>query len=166
MAQAMLSARLATRGVTVRVTSAGILGSGQPPPPEVISVMAARGIDVTGHRSRLATADDLARADLVLGLAREHVRHAVVLLPAAWPRAFTVLELLRRGHQAGPRSPAEPFGDWLARAGGDRDRRDLLGSSPADDVADPMGGPPHGYQATAELLDQLTRHLVDLCLLS
>lgn len=166
MAQAMLSARLATRGVTARVTSAGILGGDGQPPPEVISVMAARDIDVSGHRSRLVTADDLARADLVLGLAREHVRHAVVLLPAAWPRAFTVLELLRRGHQAGPRSPGEPLGDWLARAVGDRGRRDLLGSSPADDVADPMGGPPHEYQATAELLDQLTRHLVDLCLLS
>ena len=160
MAQAMLSARLATRGVTVRVTSAGILGSGQPPPPEVISVMAARGIDVSGHRSRLVTADDLARADLVLGLAREHVRHAAVLLPAAWPRAFTVLELLRRGHQAGPRSPGEPLGDWLTRAAGDRGRRDLLGSSPADDVADPAGGPLRGYEATAGLLDQLTRDLV------
>jgi protein-tyrosine phosphatase len=166
MAQAMLSARLATRGVAARVASAGILGGDGQPPPEVISVMAARGIDVSGHRSRLVTADDLARADLVLGLAREHVRHAVVLLPAAWPRAFTVLEVLRRGHQAGPRLPGEPLSDWLARAAGDRGRRDLLGSSPADDVADPMGGPPDEYQATAELLDQLTRHLIDLCLLS
>jgi len=166
MARAMLSAQLSTRGVTAGVTSAGIGGGGEPPLPEVISVMAARGIDVTGHRSRLATADDLARADLVLGLAREHVRHAAVLLPAAWPRAFTLLELLRRGHQVGPRSPAEPLGDWLARAAGDRDRRDLLGSSPADDVADPAGGPLRGYQATADLLDQLTRDLVEQCWLN
>jgi protein-tyrosine phosphatase len=167
MAQAMLSARLAAQGVTTaRVDSAGMRGGGLQPPPEVISVMAARGIDVSGHRSRLVTADDLAHADLVLGLAREHVRHAAVLLPTAWPRAFTLRELLRRGHQAGARPPGEPFGDWLARAALHRDRRDLLGSSPADDVADPTGGPPRGYQATAELLDQLTRHLVDLCLLS
>lgn len=166
MAQAMLSARLTARGVTDPVTSAGMLQGGRRPPPEVISVMAARGIDVTGHRSRAVTAADLADADLILGMAREHVRHAVVLQPQAWPRAFTIRELLRRGHQADGRSPGEPFGDWLTRVAGDRGRRDLLGSNPADDVADPAGGPLRGYQATAEQLDQLTRDLVELGRLS
>ena len=162
MAQAMLSARLAARGVPVPVASAGLLGEGRPPPPEVVSVMAARGIDVTGHRSRIVTVDDLAAADLILGLAREHVRHAAVLLPGAWPRAFTLRELSRRGGQAGARAPGEPLGDWLTRAAGGRRRPDLLGSHPADDVADPAGGPTPGYQATADLLDQLTRDLVEL----
>jgi protein-tyrosine phosphatase len=166
MAQAMLSARLVELGATTSVTSAGMLGGGRRPPPEVISVMAARGLDVTRHRSRTVSPADLADADLVLGLAREHVRHATVLSPEAWPRAFTIRELLRRGHQAGARSPGEPFGGWLARAAGDRSRRDLLGSSPADDVADPACGPLRGYQATAELLDRLTRDLVELCRLS
>jgi protein-tyrosine phosphatase len=162
MAQAMVSARLAARGVTVPVVSAGLLDSGRPPPPEVISVMAARGIDVAGHRSRTVTADDLAAAVLILGLAREHVRHAAVLLPEVWPRAFTVRELLRRGQQAGLRAPGEPLGHWLTRAAGGRRRPDLLGSSPADDVADPAGGPLRGYQATSDLLDHLTRDLVEL----
>jgi protein-tyrosine phosphatase len=125
--------------------------------------MAARGIDVARHRSRLVTADDLAAADLILGLSREHVRHATVLLPAAWPRAFTIRELLRRGHEAGLRSPGEPLGAWLTRAARGRSRRDLLGSSPADDVADPASGPLHRYQATADLLDQLTSDLVQRC---
>lgn len=162
MAQAMLSARLAARGVTVSVASAGLLGSGWQPPPEVIAVMAARGVDVTGHRSRIVTADDLASADLILGLAREHVRHAAVLLPAAWPRAFTIRELLRRGQQAGVRAPGEPLRHWLTRAADGRSRLDLLGSRPADDVADPAGGPLRGYQATSGLLDCLTRDLVEL----
>ena len=156
MAQAMLSARLAARGVAVPVASAGLLGGGRPPPPEVVSVMAARGIDVAGHRSRIVTADDLAAADLILGLAREHVRHAAVLRPEAWPRAFTIRELLRRGRQAGARAPGEPLGHWLTRAADGRRRADLLGSHPADDVADPVGGPLRGYQATAVLLDRLT----------
>jgi len=82
MAQALLSARLAALGVELPVASAGLLGGGRPPPPEVVSVMAARCIDVTSHRSRVVTADDLAAADLILGLTREHVRHAAVLLPA------------------------------------------------------------------------------------
>ena len=162
MAQAMLSARLASRGVTVGVASAGLLGSGWQPPPEVIAVMAARGIDVTSHRSRVVTVDDLASADLVLGLAREHVRHAAVLRPEAWPRAFTLRELLRRGQQAGVRAPGEPLGDWLARAADGRSRPDLLGRRPADDVADPAGGPLRGYRATSGLLDCLTRDLAEL----
>jgi protein-tyrosine phosphatase len=162
MAQAMLSARLAARGVAVPVASAGLLGSGRPPPPVVVSVMAARGIDVTGHRSRVVSADDLAAADLILGLTREHVRHAAVLRPAAWPRAFTIRELLRRGQQAGARAPGEPLGHWLTRAAVGRRRADLLGSHPADDVADPAGGPFREYQATADILDRLTRGLVEL----
>jgi protein-tyrosine phosphatase len=163
MAQAILSARLAARDIPAVVSSAGQLADGLPPPAEVISVMAARGADVAGHRSRLVTGADLAAADLVLGMAREHVRHATVLLPEAWPRAFTLRELVRRGAQAGPRPPGEPLGDWLARAAAARTRRDLLGRGGDDDVADPFGGPLPGYQATATLLDGLTRDLVTLC---
>jgi protein-tyrosine-phosphatase len=162
MAQALLSARLAARGVAVPVASAGLLGSGRTPPPEVVSVMAAMGIDVTDHRSRTVTADDLAAAGLILGLTREHVRHAAVLLPAAWPRTFTIRELLRRGRQAGARAPDEPLAHWLTRAADGRRREDLLGSHPADDVADPAGGPLREYQATADTLDRLTRDLVEL----
>jgi protein-tyrosine phosphatase len=163
MAQAMLSARTSAWSRVVSVSSAGLLHGGQPPPVEVISVMAARGLDVTGHRSRPVTAADLARADLILGMAREHARHAAVLLPGCWPRTFTLRELLRRGQQSGPRGPGEPLGDWLARAGAGRDRRELLGTGTADDVPDPYGGPLAGYQATADLLDALTRDLAALC---
>ncbi len=162
MAQAMLSAL----APAVSVSSAGLLGGGQPPPAAVVSVMAARGIDVADHRSRRVSAADLAAADLIIGLAREHARHAAVLRPECWPRAFTLRELLRRGWQTGPRAPGEPLGDWLARAGGDRSRRDLLGSAAADDVPDPYGGPFAGYQAAADLLDGLTRDLAALCRLS
>jgi protein-tyrosine phosphatase len=162
MAHGLLAARLAERGVLVPVGSAGLLAGGRRPPAEVISVMAARGIDVAGHASRAVTADDLAAAGLIIGLAREHVRHAAVLRPDAWPRAFTIRELLRRGGQAGPRGPAESLADWLARAADGRVRADVLGRSPDDDVADPVGGPLPRYQATAALLDRLTRDLVEL----
>jgi protein-tyrosine phosphatase len=162
MAQGLLSARLAGTGRPVPVTSAGLLGAGQPPPAEVVTVMAARGIDVAGHRSRTVTADDIAGAALVVGLTREHVRHCAVLVPQAWPRAFTLRELVRAGQAAGPRGPGEPLSGWLARVAGDRTRHDLLGYRPADDVADPYGGPLAGYQATADLLDGLTRELAAL----
>ena len=40
--------------------------------------------------------------------------------------------------------PGEPLASWLARVQLGRDRVELLGDSPDDDVADPMGGPPMG----------------------
>lgn len=161
LAQALLSAELAARGGAALVVSAGTRGAGHPPPAEVTEILAAWGIDASRHRGRLVTPDDLAAADLILGMTREHVRHAAVLLPEAWPRAFTLTEIVRRGRLAGPRLPAEPLGDWLARAAHGRTRGDLLGGGP-DDIADPAGGPPHGYLATAELLRQLTRELARL----
>jgi protein-tyrosine phosphatase len=162
MAAPLLSARLAALGVPVPVSSAGMTGRAAAPPAEAAAAMAGRGHDISDHRSRPAEASDLAAADLVLGMTREHVRHAVVLLPAAWPRTFTLKELVRRGYRAGARLPGEPLAVWLARAGHGRDRRDLLGSSARDDVADPFGGPAWDYEATAALLDQLTGELAGL----
>ena len=142
--------------------TAGLRGGGLPASPEAISVMAARGLDLTGHRSRALAAAELAAADLVLAMAREHLRHAVVMTPAAWPRAFTLRELVRRGEQAGPRRPGEDLAGWLGRAHAGRERSALLGDSPGDDIADPVGSPLPQYTATAALLDDLLAQLVRL----
>jgi protein-tyrosine phosphatase len=163
MAEALLAGHLAALGAPILVCSAATTDLDARPPAEVVAVMAARGHDVAGHRSRAVGATDLAAAGLILGMTREHVRHAVVLLPAAWPRSFTLKELVRRGQQIGPRMPDEPLSGWLDRAGHGRDHRDLLGGSAEDDIADPYGGPMPGYESTAHLLDQLTDELADLC---
>ncbi len=163
MTAALLARRLVAAGAAGWVRSAGVLAAGQPAPPEAISVMAGYGLDVSRHRSRLMTAEELGAATLVLTMAREHVRQAVVTEPAAWPRAFTLKEILRRGEQAGPRASGESLADWTARLHVGRERSALLGDSPDDDIPDPMGGPPQAYLRTATLLDQLTGHLVELC---
>jgi protein-tyrosine phosphatase len=163
MAAALLTQELATRGIAAQVSSAGTLGSGAPPPAEVAAVMAGYGLDVAGHRSHLAAPGDLARADLVLAMAREHLRHAVVAAPDAWPRAFTLRELVRRGSLAGPRQPAETLAQWLSRVQAGRSRMALLGESAQDDVADPIGGPLGGYEQTAAELRHLVVGLADLC---
>lgn len=141
----------------------GLLQEGAAPPPEAVSALAGYGLDISGHRSHRVTAADLRGADLVLGMSRAHVRHAVVVAPEIWPRAFTLKELLRRGLETGPRRPGEPVADWLARAHHGRERVALLGDSPADDVADPMGGPPQAYVNTAALLNELMGRLAGLC---
>jgi len=163
MAEALLTRRLAASPTPAAVRSAGLLQEGEAPPPEVISALAAHGLDISAHRSHRVTAADLTAADLVLGMSREHVRHAVVTAPPTWPRAFTLKELVRRGEEAGPRPPGEPLAEWLARLNEGRDRVGLLGDSPADDVADPMGGPPQAYADTVTLLEGLVARLAGVC---
>jgi protein-tyrosine phosphatase len=163
MAEALLTDRLAALGSATTVRSGGMLGEGEPPRPEAITVMAGYGLDIAAHRSRRVTAQDLETADLTLAMARENLRHAVVTAPAVWPRAFTLRELVRRGGAAGQRGSEESLGAWLARAHHGRERAALLGDSPTDDVADPTGGPPDGYAETAAILSGLLDQLVGLC---
>ena len=162
MAAALLARRLSGLGVAARVRSAGMLRGGDPPLPEVISVMARYGIDITGHRSRVACAADLARASLVLAMARDHLRYAVVTEPGVWPRAFTLRELIRRGERIGPRRPGEPLSGWLSRAHEGRERVALLGDSPDDDVPDPAGQPLRAYEDVARLLDRSVARQAEL----
>jgi protein-tyrosine phosphatase len=162
MAESLLSHRLAAVGLPASVSSAGLLGDGAPPPPEVLLAMAGYGLDAAAHRARALGDGELAGSDLVLAMAREHLRHAVVALPAVWPCAFTLKELVRRGQQIGPRLAGEPLAGWVRRAHQGRDRSALLGDSTDDDVADPTGGPLEAYALTAAELDHLLAQLVDL----
>jgi protein-tyrosine phosphatase len=162
MAAALLAWRLSGLGVMVPVRSAGMIGGGDPPFPEVISVMAWYGIEIASHRSSIACAADLAHASLVLAMARDSLRYAVTTEPGAWPRTFTLKEIVRRGERIGPRPPGEPFADWLSRAHAGRERASLLGDSAEDDVADPAGGSLRIYGDTARLLDRLVSRLTEL----
>lgn len=159
LAQALLSEHLTRTGVSARIESAGLLAPGRAADPVVVSLLAGRGIDVSGHLSRYADARAVRQADLVITMAREHLRHAVVVAPQAWPRAFTLRDLVRRAEMAAPRPAAVPVAAWLDGLHQGRRRRDVLGSSSEDDIADPAGGPAAGYLATAGILDELLARL-------
>jgi protein-tyrosine phosphatase len=163
MVEGLLRHKLAAAGVEARVGSAGVLDDeGRPPSEDGVAVMAARGIDTSGHRSRRMTAEMLAQADLIVGMARDHVREAVLSSPDAWGRTFTLKELVRRGTDVGPRAPGQPLDEWLAKVHAGRTRGDLLGLSEVDDVADPIGQPLAVYEQTAAELDHLTGRLTAL----
>jgi protein-tyrosine phosphatase len=124
--------------------------------------MHARGVDLSTHRSTEATPALVADSDLVLGMAREHVRDALALDPDVWPRAFTLKELVRRGDAIGTRRSGETLGGWLARAAGDRDISTMLGPSADDDVSDPIGQSVAQYGDTADEIATLTARLAEL----
>jgi protein-tyrosine phosphatase len=162
LAEALLRARLSRLGVTARVSSAGIVNEGLPATVEAVEVAAALGLDTSGHRSRLLTAEAIEQADLVVGLAREHVREALVLVPQAWPKTYTLKELVRRGEATGARTVGQPLNEWLEKVHAGRTRMELLGRSTDDDVADPIGRGRSVYERMGVEIDDLVAHLVDL----
>ena len=125
-----------------------------------VRAMARFSLDIASHRSRKITADDLERADLVVTLDRDCLRAAVVVAPDAWPRAFTLKELVRRGRACGSRPATQSLSAWVARVHRGRTRSDLLGSCSDDDVADPAGGPQRGYDRTAAVLSSLVAAMI------
>ena len=162
MAEGLLQHQMVERGVPGRVSSAGLVYEGEPAEPLAIEAMAGHGLDIAPHRSRRLAAGLLADVDLVLGMERRHVREVVVLEPSTMPKAFTLKELVRRGEAEGPRRPERSVDDWLAAVAEDRTPNEHLGMSPADDVADPLGGTLGHFRRTALELDDLTSRLADL----
>ena len=138
------------------------MSDGQPATDPAVDTMAARGLDITGHRSRRISPELLGGPDLILGMAREHVREVVVLRPDLYPRTFTLKELVRRGGEVGPRGPGQSIEAWLQAVHHGRSPTQLMGASPNDDVADPIGRGTPVYEATALELVDLVDQLVDL----
>jgi protein-tyrosine phosphatase len=158
-AEALLRHRLTEAGVDAEVRSAGLLEAGHPASQYGVAVLAERGIDASAHRSRTMLVDELLGADLILGMAREHVRAAAVQAPEAWRRTFTLKELVRRGDEIGARRPGQTLDDWLAEVRADRSTADLMGDSHADDIADPIGQPRPAYESMIVELDGLIGRL-------
>lgn len=162
MAEAFLRHRLAGRGVDAVVHSAGLLNDGAPASAHGVAVLGGWGLDITAHRSRLVTEAMIRAADLVVGMARYHVREAVVLVPDAFSRSFALKELVRRGEEIGPRAPGQALGEWLEKAHAGRTHADLLGEAEDDDILDPIGLPRATYKAVAQEIGGLVERLVEL----
>jgi protein-tyrosine-phosphatase len=162
MLEAFLGSALRARGADAHVHSAGTLADGRPAVREVVEVSADRGHDLRPHVGRRLSPEMIRDAALVLPLAREHLREVVVMAPEAFPRTFTPKELVRRAAAVGGRRPDEPLTAFLDRAHEGRTPQQLMGNDPADDVADPIGGPRAGYERTAVELEQLAVALAAL----
>jgi protein-tyrosine-phosphatase len=161
MAEALLRARLAERGIDEPVSSAGMLFDDRPPEDGAVRALARRGLDISGHRSRTLTPDMIAEADLVIGMERRHVREAAVLVEGSFSRAFTLPELVASGQVVGPRGDL-PMRSWAGHITASRKIDQYLGDDPTEEVPDPMGQSRRAFRATADLLDELLTELVDL----
>jgi protein-tyrosine phosphatase len=163
VAEAFLREKVEAAGIAdVRVHSAGLLESGRAAPHDNIDVMAELGYDLEAHRSRRITIDMVEAADLVIGMAREHVREVAVEQPDAWPRTFTLREVVRRGEEVGPRGADQPLDEWISKVHAGRTPVMLVGASEDDDVADPMGRSRRHFEVAAGEIQDLVDRLFDL----
>jgi protein-tyrosine-phosphatase len=162
MAEGMLRKLLTDSGARADIGSAGLLRGGAPATRHAIAVMADRGIDISRHVSRTIDPEAVRSTPLIIGMAREHVREAVVGYGADIEHTFTLKELVRRGERTGPRKPDETVVEWLARVTDGRRSADLMGEDHDDDIPDPVGRSRAHYEATARELDVLFRRLVAL----
>jgi protein-tyrosine phosphatase len=162
MAEAFLRERLAVRELDVTVSSSGLLPPGSPAARDVVDLMAARGIDVTAHRSRTLDADIIASADLILGMERNHLTELVAITPEAYTRAFTLPEFVRRVESLGlEESGATDLATILETIGETRGRRELLRITVADEIPDPMGRSGKVFDRAANDISMLVDRLVE-----
>jgi len=150
---------MAAARVRAQVLSAGTnVNEIAPVTAETLTAARELWFDLSSHESTPLDATTVADADLVLGMTRAHAREIIVIEPVAAWRTFTFKELVRRA-EASPRV-REPFGDWISRLASERGSDELLGSSPDDDVADPIGQPLSVFRRTLTELDDLSDRLV------
>lgn len=111
MAAGLLRNKLATEHPNGqhRVFSAGIWAlDGQPASPNAVAVMAERGIDISDHIAHTIAAEDIAEADLILGMSHEHVE----MIRNTWPQYEW--KLFRLCEMSGKRKDIQdPYGGSL-----------------------------------------------------
>lgn len=123
---------------------------------------AAFGLDLRPHMARRLDVGMVARADMVIGMERSHVREVVLADPPAFSKSFTLREIVRRGAERGGRNSLQSLPEWLTYLGEGRRHLDLIGDSPRDDILDPMGGKPKEYRVMLNDLEALTQALHSL----
>jgi protein-tyrosine phosphatase len=146
-AELLLERDLTVSGIDgVTVHSAGTRGAKYGPPDRLVKEARNFGIDLAGHVPRKFDTSMIVEADVVIGMAREHVREVVVAEASAFAKTFTLREIVRRGQAQGPRPSDVELGAWLASIHVGRRYSDLIGDAAEDDIADPMGGSSDDYR--------------------
>jgi len=118
MAEGLVRVGAAARGRAVELRSGGILGiEGRPADPLAVRVMGEVGVDISAHRSKGISDDDLVWADHILVMELQHQAALRERLPAAEGK------ILQLGPLGGSTEVPDPVGGWRWRF---RRSRDLL----------------------------------------
>jgi protein-tyrosine phosphatase len=164
MAEALLRSALQRRlgAAAPAVASAGTIArDGAPAMPDAVEAAAELGVDVSSHSARRLRPEDIRDADLIVGMAAEHLEEVQALVLEAESRTFTLKELVRLLEDTPRPVDAAASDRGLAAAVSDAHRRRT--GSPAipdkDDVMDPLGLSIQSYRVVASELEDLCERL-------
>ncbi len=154
MAAFMLEHWGGSLGLDLEVISAGThVVEGQPmgmrTRAALASIPAMQAMPFSHHRSKQLSAEQLARADLVVAMEADHVR----FVRRHHPEASSICATLRRLAEA-PIAGDAPLGERVAAL-----HLDALAPDPSEDVSDPAGGDVEVYVECARELWRLTEEL-------
>ena len=91
-------------------------------------------------------------------MTRTHVREIVADEPSAWPKTFTLRELVRRAIAAPPTE--DSFELWRNAVATGRRTADLMQTANDDDVVDPYRRGPAANESMVREVDALTDELI------
>jgi len=159
MGEALLRRDLAALSAKSTVSSAGTTDlGGRESPRHAVRAMARMGLDISGHRSRLATQELFEASDLILCMARAHVRFIVAQDVYLFARTFTLAEFVRRSPMP-EESVDVDFSSWVRAAHGPRVPQELRGSFAAEDIDDPFGRSAKYYRRAADKIAGLSAEI-------
>ena len=153
MAATLAARELLVRNVRAEVASRGITAGGAPAAKGAVKAMAARGLDLSGHRSRIVDRDVLMGSDLVITMERRHLVEIAERDLDVLDHAFTVLELTELADLVGPRRASQTVAEWVATVSSSRNPTAVLALGTSDDLPDPMGGSQRAFRRTADQLE-------------
>lgn len=133
-------------GLTVTTSGTHVI-EGLPMSWRTADAIKSLGLEVPQHRSRQATDEELASADLIIAAATDHVAWMRRVFPSAAPRTATLKRLARDLAPAGHGT----FSERVAALG----LADVV-LSDSEDVMDPAGGDAQDFVDTAaEIAEQI-----------
>lgn len=161
MAEAFLRSELQARSVNVQVQSAGFFKSGSPADKTVLRVMRELGFDVSDHHSAKVLNELSREPDLIIVMARDHLRSLAKLDPRCIDKAFTFKEFVRLAGIEGPRQEGEKVSAYIERVRAGRSASSLSSPGKEEDVEDPIGGRKVSFSRCAAELQRLVRALAE-----
>lgn len=108
MAEALASHLIQAKHLNIHVQSRGVKVNPQETQPEAgtVAVLKERGIDVSAHRAKQLTADDIKDSQVVLTMTAAHKEKILAEYPQARDHVFTLTEYAQGQHADLP----DPYG--------------------------------------------------------
>lgn len=95
--------------------SRGIYAEGGCASTNAVRVMEKMGIDITGHKSKQLTREDVEEADLVFGMTKVHKNAVLAVMPEAEGKVFTLGEYAEGDDVSDPYGGSEAVYEATAR---------------------------------------------------